>query len=156
MTDRKESAGLPTRRNVLSGAAAGALSAVMLPGAAYADPETLQREIWRLMGPKKAVDDRIRLDIPELAENGAVVPVRVTVESPMTPQDHVQAIHILADENPWPTILSLSLSPRAGKADVRTRIRLARTQRVFAFAEMSDGSLYRTVEKVAVTIGGCG
>ena len=145
----------PTRRTILSGAAASALAAAFAPGAALADPETLQREIWRLMGGRKAVDGRITLETPELAENGAVVPVRIVVASPMTEADHVRAIHVLVDENPWPTIATFRFTPRAGKADIRTRMRMARTQHVYAFAEMNDGRIFRAVRKVDVTVGGC-
>jgi len=145
----------PTRRSILSSAAASTLAALFLPGTAFADPETLQREIWRLMGNKKHLDGRIKLDAPALAENGAVVPVRISVESPMTETDYVRAIHLLVDENPWPTIASFQFMPGAGKADIRTRIRMARTLHVYAFAEMNDGRVFRTIQKVDVTIGGC-
>lgn len=145
----------PSRRAILSAAAAGTLAAALTPGAAWADAETLQREIWRLMGDRKPVDGRITLDMPDLAENGAVVPVHITVQSPMTEADHVRAIHLLAEENPWPTIASLRLTPESGKADVRFRVRLARTQNVYAFAEMSDDRIFRAVRRVNVTIGGC-
>jgi len=145
----------PTRRSILSSAAASTLAALFLPGTAFADPETLQREIWRLMGNKKHLDGRIKLDTPALAENGAVVPVRISVESPMTEADYVRAIHLLVDENPWPTIASFQFRPGAGKADIRTRIRMARTLNVYAFAEMNDGRVFRTIQKVDVTIGGC-
>ena len=144
-----------TRRTVLSSAAASALAAVLLPGMALADPETLQREIWRLMGDKKHLDGRINLETPELAENGAVVPVRISVASPMTENDYVRAIHLLVDENPWPTIASFQFMPGAGKADIRTRVRMARTLHVYAFAELNDGRVFRAIRKVDVTIGGC-
>lgn len=149
----------PSRRAILSAAVGGTVAAVLTPvlapGAAWANAEILQREIWRLMGDRKAVDGRITLDMPELAENGAVVPVHIAVQSPMTDADHVRAIHLLAEENPWPTIASLRLTPAMGKADVRFRVRLARTQTVYAFAEMSDGRIFRAVRQVQVTIGGC-
>lgn len=145
----------PSRRAILSAAAAGTLAAALTPGAAWANAEILQREIWRLMGDRKAADGRVTLDMPDLAENGAVVPVHITVQSPMTEADHVRAIHLLAEENPWPTIASLRLMPEMGKADVRFRVRLARTQTVYAFAEMSDNRIFRAVRRVNVTIGGC-
>ncbi len=146
----------PTRRDMLSGAAVSILAAALTPGSAWADAETLQREVWRLMGDRDAEEERITLETPALAENGAVVPVHIIVQSPMSEEDHVRAIHLLAEENPWPTIISMRLSPEAGKADVRFRVRLARTQNVYSFAEMNDGRIFRAVRRVEVTIGGCG
>src|SRR6266508_1373918 len=85
---------------------------------------------------KKPTEGKVRLDLPEIAENGNTVPMTVTVESPMTEQSHVTDVLVVADANP--------------------RIRLAATQNITAVAKMNDGSLYATSKQVKVTIGGCG
>ena len=70
------------------------------------------------------------------------MPLTVTVESPMTAADHVKAIHVFNEKNPQPNVISVALGPRAGKASVATRIRLADSQKVVAIAEMSDGTFW--------------
>ena len=81
----------------------------------------------------------MKLDLPPLIENGNTVPLTVAVESPMTAADHVKAIHVFTEKNPQPNVVSVHLGPRAGRASIATRIRLADTQKVIAIAEMSDG-----------------
>ena len=76
----------------------------------------------------------MKLDLPPLIENGNAVPLTVDVESPMTAADHVRAIHVFTEKNPQPNVASFHLGPRAGRASVATRIRLADTQTVVAIA----------------------
>jgi len=97
----------------------------------------------------------VKLDIPPLSENGNTVATSVTVESPMTAKDYVKAIHLFAEKNPQPNIISVHLGPRAGKAAIATRIRLADTQTVTAIAEMSDGSFWQDTGDVIITLGAC-
>lgn len=98
---------------------------------------------------------RIQMDLPRLAENGNSVQLHVTVESPMTPDDHVRAIHVLSDRNPIATVARFHLSPRAGRADVRTYVRLATTQNIHVVAEMSDGSLWGAEAESVVLLAAC-
>lgn len=112
--------------------------------------------LGELTGGKTPSEGRVKLDMPEIAENGNTVPLTVTVESPMTEQDHVKAIYVLADGNPEPGVAVFHLSPMNGKAEVATRMRMAKTQNVIAAAQMSDGSVYMGKTEVKVTIGGCG
>ena len=98
---------------------------------------------------------KVKLDIPPLVENGNTVPMSVQVESPMTASDYVRAIHVFNEKNPQPNVVSIHLGPRAGKADVSVRIRLADTQRVVAIAEMSDGSFWSDTVNVIVTVAAC-
>jgi len=79
----------------------------------------------------------------------------VSVESPMTAADHVKAIHVLNERNPQPNVISVHLGPRAGRATVSTRIRLANSQRIIAIAEMSDGSFWSDEAEVIVTLAAC-
>jgi sulfur-oxidizing protein SoxY len=98
---------------------------------------------------------RVKLDIPRLAEAANSIPCKVTVESAMTADDHVRAIHLFAPKNPRPALARFHLGPRCGRAEVATRIRLSGTQRVLAVAELSDGSFWSAEQEVAVTISAC-
>jgi sulfur-oxidizing protein SoxY len=109
----------------------------------------------KILGNKKASVGRVTLVIPPLVENGNLVTMRVSVESPMTKDDHVQAIHIVAEGNPLPNVVSFYLSSRSGRADITTRIRLGDSQRVVAIAHMSDGSFWQGDASTLVTIAAC-
>ncbi len=109
----------------------------------------------KILGNKKASVGRVRLVIPPLVENGNLVTMKVSVESPMTKDDHVQAIHIVAEGNPLPNVVSFYLSSRSGRADITTRIRLGDSQRVVAIAHMSDGSFWQGDASTLVTIAAC-
>jgi sulfur-oxidizing protein SoxY len=97
----------------------------------------------------------VKLELPPLVENGNVVPLTVSVESPMTEADHVRAIHVFTERNPQPNVLGVRLGPRAGRARVATRIRLAHTQTVIAIGELSDGSFWSDSAAVVVTLAAC-
>ena len=122
----------------------------------FADEAAVAAEIKKLYGDKKLDSGKIKLDVPEIAENGLVVPVNVDVESPMTDSDYVKAVHVFADGNPLPGVVTYKFTPACGKASASTRMRLAQTQNIVCVAEMSNGSLYMTKANVKVTIGGCG
>ena len=94
--------------------------------------------------------------MPEIAENGLVVPVNVDVESPMTDADYVKSVHVFAEGNPLPAVVSYRFTPACGKASASTRMRLAETQNIVCIAEMSNGKLHMAKANVKVTIGGCG
>jgi sulfur-oxidizing protein SoxY len=98
---------------------------------------------------------RVKLEVPQLAENGNSISLRVTADSPMTPEDHVRAIYLFAPKNPRPAVAHFHLGPRAGRAEIATRIRLSGTQRVMAVAEMSDGSFWSDTAEVVVTVAAC-
>jgi sulfur-oxidizing protein SoxY len=112
--------------------------------------------IKKFTAGKAAAEGRVRLDLPEIAENGNTVPMTVSVESPMTEQSYVSDVLVVADGNPRGGIATFHFSPASGIAEVNTRIRLAETQNVIAVARMNDGSVFRTSKQVKVTIGGCG
>ena len=144
-----------TRRELLIGA--GVTGAVMLLAVrpAGATPETMRAAIRSVVGEAAVKTGKVKLDIPPLVENGNTVAMTVTVESPMTAKDYVKAIHLFAEKNPQPNIISVHLGPRAGKAAIATRIRLADTQTVTAIAEMSDGSFWQDTGDVIITLGAC-
>jgi sulfur-oxidizing protein SoxY len=144
-----------TRRETLALAAIASLAAFLAPKMVMADEQAVAAEIKRLYGDKKFDSGKVKLDVPEIAENGLVVPVNVEVESPMTDQDYVKAVHVFADGNPAPGVVSYRFTPACGKAAASTRMRLAQTQNIICIAEMSSGSLYMAKSNVKVTIGGC-
>jgi len=145
-----------SRRHVLATGGLAALSAVLAPRLAIADEKAVNEELKKLFGDKKAEAGKVKIDVPQIAENGLVVPVGIDVESPMTAEDYVKAVHIFADGNPLPQVVSYRFSPACGKASAATRMRLAQTQNVVCVAEMSNGKLYSAKAEVKVTIGGCG
>ena len=150
---------LATRRGLLLGASrlAGGValaSLIKIEGARAAETE-MQSAIRKVVGESTIGSGRVALDVPPLVENGNSVPLSVTVESPMTAADHVKAIHIFNEKNPQPNVASFRLGPRAGRADVSTRVRLSDSQKVVAIAEMSDGSFWSGSVDVVVTIAAC-
>jgi sulfur-oxidizing protein SoxY len=145
-----------TRREALVLVGIAALAAFLAPRMAVADEAGVAAAIKKLYGDKTFDSGKLKLDVPEIAENGLVVPVNVEVESPMTEADHVKAVHVFADGNPFPDVVSYRFTPACGKAAASTRMRLAQTQNIICIAEMSDGKLYMAKSNVKVTIGGCG
>jgi sulfur-oxidizing protein SoxY len=128
-------------------------------GAGMPQPdEKVADTLKRLFGdrPLQPAGDKVKFDAPMIAENGAVVPVRVDVDLPMAGDDYVKSIYIISDKNRRPLNARVSLTPESGKASVGTNIRLASTTDVRAIAETSKGALYETKREVKVTVGGCG
>jgi sulfur-oxidizing protein SoxY len=145
-----------SRREAVWLGSAAALAAVLAPQMALADAKAVEDEIKKLYGDKKAESGKIKLDVPQIAENGLVVPFTIDVDSPMSAADYVKAVHVFADGNPQPGVISYRFSAESGKATASARMRLAQTQNIVCIAEMSDGKLYSTKTEVKVTIGGCG
>ena len=145
-----------SRRKVLRFAGLAGASLIVTSVRTEASPDEVSAAIATLYGEKKPERGKIKLDVPEIAENGLVVPINVEVESPMTDADYVRAIHVFADGNPLPNVVSYKFTPACGKAAASTRMRLAQTQNVICLAEMSNGSLYQASATIKVTIGGCG
>jgi sulfur-oxidizing protein SoxY len=145
-----------TRRFVLSSGAAAAFAAALAPRLAVADEKAVAEEMKKLFGDRKPGSGKVKIDVPQIAENGLVVPVSVDVESAMTDADFVKAVHIFAEGNPQVQTATFYFTPACGKASASTRMRLAQTQNVIAVAEMSNGALFSTKSEVKVTIGGCG
>jgi sulfur-oxidizing protein SoxY len=136
-------------------AAGAGIFSVIAAKPSGATPEALQGAIAEVVGEAPLRPGRVTLDLPPLVENGNAVPLTVTVDSPMTPQDHVTAIHVFNEKNPQPYVLTARLGPRAGRARISTRIKLADAQRVVAVAEMSDGTFWTASADVIVTIAAC-
>jgi len=144
-----------TRRGVLL-AASGIAAGAALPAPARANtPGQMEAAIRSVAGQAKIQKGKVTLDLPPLVENGNTVSMSVTVDSPMTRENHVRAIHVFNEKNPQPNVITVRLGPRAGKAQVSTRIRLADTQKVIAIAEMSDGTFWSDTQEVIVTLAAC-
>jgi sulfur-oxidizing protein SoxY len=148
-----------TRREVLVGASyvAGglALPALITVSRAEATPATMTAAIRRVTGEAKVMTGKIKLEMPPLVENGNTVQFTVSVDSPMTASDHVKAIHVFTEKNPQPNVISVHFGPRAGRAAITTRCRLADSEKVIAVAELNDGSFWSDHIDVIVTIAAC-
>jgi sulfur-oxidizing protein SoxY len=143
-----------SRRSLL----AGAVGILVLPlgSAAEAAPEDMAEAMAEALGKDAPIKPgRIKIELPQLAENGNSVPLKIAVESPMSAADHVKTIFIFSERNPVPNVVRFHLGPRSGAARVQTSIRLAGTQRITAVARMSDGSLWSGGADVIVTQAAC-
>lgn len=98
---------------------------------------------------------RVKLELPVLADNGNSVPMKITVESPMTESSHVKVIRLISERNPERQMAVFHLGPRSGAAEITSRVRLAGSQTVTAIAEMSDGSQWMDSAHVQVTLSAC-
>jgi sulfur-oxidizing protein SoxY len=144
-----------TRRQALSiGGCAIAAAALGIRPAFAANNQ--QELIDKFTGGKSVTEGRVSLDLPQIAENGNTVPLSVAVESPMTKDDYVKRVLVVADANPRADVATFNFTPSSGVAEASTRMRLSKTQNVTAIAEMSNGSFYSVKRLVKVTIGGCG
>jgi sulfur-oxidizing protein SoxY len=137
------------RRKLLAAA-----TLLVLPPA-FATPEEMATAIAKFTGGTPHKTGKVTFDIAQLIDNGNAVPVTISVDSPMTAADHVAAIGIFNERNPSTDIAVFTLGPRAGKAQVSTRIRLATSQRLMAVARLSDGSHWSQAVDVIVTLAAC-
>jgi sulfur-oxidizing protein SoxY len=146
-----------TRRRFLRDAAvlAGSVGLGLSVKPAAATPETMRAAIKRVVGEGELRKGKVKLELPPLVENGNVVSLSVSVDSPMSTTDYVKAIHVVTERNPQPNVIAAHIGPRAGRAMLSTRIRLADTQTVTAIAELSDGSFWSDSVQVIVTLAAC-
>jgi sulfur-oxidizing protein SoxY len=105
--------------------------------------------IKALYGKEAEESDKVRLDAPEIAENGAVVPVSVSSTLP-----DVTSISILVSENPFPLAASYTI-PAGTTGTVSSRLKMAKTSKVVGLVE-AGGKVYSASKEVKVTVGGCG
>lgn len=148
---------MTTRRDFLiaAGGLAGGIGLATAAGEARASPAAMQDAIGQVVGGAVVRPGRVKLDLPPLVDNGNAVALSIAVESPMTAANHVKAIHVFAEKNPQPYVLSAYLGPRSGSARFSTRVRLADTQTVIAIAQLSDGSFWSDSKAVVVTLAAC-
>jgi sulfur-oxidizing protein SoxY len=145
----------PARRRFIS-VLAGLAAMPLLPvRAARAQPDPFAPLILQVTGGAPVKAGRVTIDTPRLADNGHSVPLKVSVQSPMTAADHVRSITLLSEKNPRPVMATFHLGPKAGRAEVVTRVRLNGTQRLLAVAQLSDGSFWSGSAEVEVTESAC-
>lgn len=142
------------RRRVV--AASGAALILLKSRAVSATPEELSAALKHSFGERRIQRGRVKIDIPQIVENGNVVPVTIEVESPMTADDFVKRLQLFSEHNPLPQIIDFELGPHNGKARISTRIRLAKSQIVVAVATLNDDTLWSAQAQIEVTISGCG
>ena len=158
MTRHDDTLQATRRRFLIDTAALAGAAGIWLPlatGPASATPASMRAAIRRVVGETPVTKGRVKIDLPPLIENGNAVSLTVAVESPMTVEDHVKAIHVFTEKNPQPNVISVQLGPRAGRATFSSRIRLADSQKVIAIAQMSDGSFWSDEIEVIVTLAAC-
>src|SRR6267143_443282 len=147
-----------TRRQFLGlagGAAVLGAVPIVTMRPAEATPAELASAIRNVTGGAAVHTGKVKLDVPPLVENGNTVPMTVSVSSPMTSDDYVKSIHVFNEKNPQPNIGNFYLGPRAGRAQVSTRIRLADSQKVVAIARLSDDSFWSASVDIVVTLAAC-
>lgn len=143
------------RRTFFKGAASAAL--VLVSGVPLRADNHNDWQGWRdqLLAGRDVSDGTITLDLPAVAQNGAQVPLTVQLDSPMTADDHVTAIYIIATRNPAPQIGTFRMTPQMTRAEAMTRIRVAEEQEIIVLAELSDGRVFEQTASIIVSVGGC-
>ena len=154
MTTSLQSRPSRTRRRLLQSAAAVAL-VPWLPANAAADELPEIPALTAFLAGRKPRLARVHLTLPQLADNGQTVPMKVSVDGPFAPGPRVTAINLFSEANPVPEMAVFEFPVAVDRAEIDSRVRLATTQRIVAVATMSDGALYATAAEVIVTIAGC-
>jgi sulfur-oxidizing protein SoxY len=142
------------RREALAAVGAFAAAAGSAAGPARALNDYAE-QIAKFTGGKMPVEGRVRLELPELAENGNTVPLSVAVDGASGEGAYVQEILVVAPANPNARVIRFRFSSMS-IPEASTRVRLAATQDVIAVARMSDGTFLSASRQIKVTIGGCG
>lgn len=175
----KKNTGALSRRRLLAGAAAGG-AALALGGVARADDYDFSgnpfrdrfqtfRQTFRVEPNREEAERIVRAIIrgraplpgvvtviaPDIAENGAAVPVTIKVDSPMTADDYPELVHLIALENPFPEIAKYRFTPACGVAEVTLRCRMRTSAPLVVVAEMSTGAVGVAERFVEVTLGAC-
>ena len=144
------------RRRVLA-AAGAALAGAALPSGAqrFQPPQDITPLLLQITRGAAPREEGVEIDLPQIAENGNSVPMRIRVASPMSAGDYVKAIHIFAERNPRPLVATFHLNAQSGRAEITTRVRLAGTQRVRALAELTGDRFVIGAMDVLVTAAAC-
>ena len=137
------------RKVVITGVGVAATSLLPINLLAQSDGQSAEEIIKEFTGGASIGSGDIMLTTPEIAENGNTVPISVESKK-------ATAIKILALGNPGPDVVTFKFGPLSATRSASTRIRLRKTQDVLAIAKLEDGSFIQDIQKVKVTIGGCG
>lgn len=126
-----------------------ALLAAAWPEKAFSSPGASEAMIDLLGTDKTIPSDQISMKAPEIAENGAVVPVRIK-----TTLENVESISIIVEKNPRPLAATVEILPGT-LPEFSSRIKMRETSQVMVVVK-TDSGLYSTSKEIKVTIGGCG
>ena len=136
----------PARRDVLLTSASVVVAALIPAGVAQSSNDVFEA-IDAFTGGTPRLEGGILIDAPEIFDNGGAVPIRVVAEG-------ARRIALFNDGNPNPGVAVFTFG-RLVRPEATIRIRLARSQTVYAVAEMADGTFREASQKIAVTVGGC-
>jgi len=143
-----------SRRRLLQGT--GALMAITcLPARAADGGLPAIPELSAFLEGRTPRRERVRMELPRIADNGLSVPMRLGVAGPFAPGPFVRKLALFAEINPVPDMAVFEFPQPLERIDIDTRVRLAGTQQIVAVAEMTDGTLFATAMEVIVTLGGC-
>jgi sulfur-oxidizing protein SoxY len=145
------------RRRKFLAATGAAIAGAAVPACAQGlpPPQDIAPMLEKITGGVAPERSGVEIELPQIAENGNSVPMRVRVASPMTAEDHVKAIYIFAERNPRPRVATFHLGPHSGRAEITTRVRLAGTQRVTVLAELTGRRFLVAPADVLVTSAAC-
>ena len=155
MLDETPATGLTRRELFLASAAGFASATIVSPAKASDEVDEAVELIKRLTGRTATASDRLHLVMPRTFPNGYTVPLNVDIDSPMTENDYVKYVRVVAPRNPLIEVATFHFVPQRSQPRVSTRIRLAEPQDVLAFAELNDGTLLMTKTWVDVATNGC-
>ncbi len=144
------------RRQFVTGVGSGIAVLTLVPLQADATSAAVAKLVAKIVGDRTAHDRNFTISLPEIAENGNSVSLRVALDSPMSDVDFVTAIHIFSEGNPLPDVAEYYLSPNSGKAEITLRVRLFQSQKLVFVAETSKNEVFVTRRAIKVTLGGCG
>lgn len=134
----------------------GITGTIFTPSFTFSKPNQLQDRIYSLTKGAAKVENKILINLPEVAENGNIVKVGFEIENPMVADNYIKHVYIFAEKNPAPDVAKFLFTPEMGTCSATTKIRLSKTQNVYLLSENSNGQFLMTKKKVKVTIGGCG
>jgi len=170
----KTLAGMNDRRNALKLMGTGVCGAIFLsfmPNAARAagwselddksvpPEEDIDSTLKRLFGNRQVEyvgDDKLKFVAPNVAENGAVVPLEVELLQPIEDGNYVKTIYFVADKNKRPHALTFAFTPETGVGYAAAYLRMGGTSWVRAILEMNNGKLIGTKTEIKVVASGCG
>ena len=143
------------RRRFLAAAGAIAASPALAQSQRFQPAQDIAPLLQKLTNGTAPMRGGIEIELPQIAENGNSVPLRIRVASPMTAADHVEALHVIAERNPRPLVATFHFGPEAGRAELATRVRLAGTQKLRVLAALSGGRFQLQEQDVLVTSAAC-
>lgn len=142
------------RRRLIQGAGALTLIACV-PAWAADDTMPAIPALTAFVAGRRLRSERVRLDLPRIADNGLSVPLRIVVAGPFAPGAFVRKVALFSETNPVPDMAVFEFPQLLDRIEIDTRIRLAGSQQIVAVAEMSDATIYAAATGVIVTLGGC-